>query len=111
MAGCPMPFSPSWLVILQIWDFQELVKLYEQGLFARYEKIGPEKVMGTIVVDRILDLLSLLFAIVLAIILQGQVLLLTFFQEELGDSVLGQSLVVCFDSVRNFILDGPLSIS
>ena len=33
------------------------------GLFAKYEKIGPEKVMGTIVVDRILDLLSLLFAI------------------------------------------------
>ena len=60
------------------------------GLFARYEKIGPEKVMGTIVVDRILDLLSLLFAILLAIILQGKVLL-TFFQEEMGDSVLGKT--------------------
>jgi uncharacterized protein (TIRG00374 family) len=59
------------------------------GLFARYEKIGPEKVMGTIVVDRILDLLSLLFAIILAIVLQGNVLL-AFFEEELGNSVLGK---------------------
>ena len=49
------------------------------GLFARYENIGPEKVMGTIVVDRILDLLSLLFAIILVIILQGNVLF-GFFQ-------------------------------
>ncbi len=57
------------------------------GLFARYEGIGPEKVMGTIVVDRILDLLSLLFAIILTLILQGSVLY-AFFRDKLGDSIL-----------------------
>lgn len=59
------------------------------GLFARYENIGPEKVMGTIVVDRILDLLSLLFAIILAIVLQGNVLF-DFFSDKIGNSVFGQ---------------------
>jgi uncharacterized protein (TIRG00374 family) len=59
------------------------------GLFARYENIGPEKVMGTIVVDRILDLLSLLFAIILVVILQGNVLL-DFFGDKIGDSILGE---------------------
>ena len=59
------------------------------GLFAKYENIGPEKVMGTIVVDRILDLLSLLFAIILAIVLQGTVLM-DFFSDKIGNSVFGQ---------------------
>jgi len=56
------------------------------GLFAKYERIGPEKVMGTIVVDRILDLLSLLFAIFLALVLQGTVLF-AFFRDKLSDTV------------------------
>lgn len=62
------------------------------GLFARYESIGAEKVMGTIVVDRILDLLSLLFAILLVIVLQGNVLI-DFFRNRLGDSVLTQGWI------------------
>jgi uncharacterized protein (TIRG00374 family) len=62
------------------------------GLFARYESISPEKVMGTIVVDRILDLLSLLFAIILALILQGKVLF-SFFKYKIGDSVFGQGWI------------------
>lgn len=59
------------------------------GLFARYESIGAEKVMGTIVVDRILDLLSLLFAILLVVVLQGNVLF-DYFRNRLDDSVLAQ---------------------
>jgi uncharacterized protein (TIRG00374 family) len=59
------------------------------GLFAKYEGIGPEKVMGTIVIDRILDLLSLLFAIILALVLQGNVLF-DFFGHKIGNSVFGQ---------------------
>ncbi len=59
------------------------------GLFSRYESISPEKVMGTIVVDRILDLLSLLFAILLALMLQGSVLF-AFFKGKIGHSVFGQ---------------------
>ena len=62
------------------------------GLFAKYEKIGPEKVMGTIVVDRILDLLSLLFAILLALVLQGNVLF-AFFKDKFHDSVFGKGWI------------------
>lgn len=65
-------------------------ELVRAGLFAKYENIGPEKVMGTIVVDRILDLLSLLFAILLAFILQGNVLY-AFFETKIGNSVFGES--------------------
>ncbi len=64
-------------------------ELVRAGLFAKYENIGPEKVMGTIVVDRILDLLSLLFAILLAFILQGSVLF-AFFEDKIGSSVFGK---------------------
>lgn len=64
-------------------------ELVRAGLFAKYEKMGPEKVMGTIVVDRILDLGSLLFAILLAFVLQGNVLFV-FFKDKIGNSVFGQ---------------------
>lgn len=57
------------------------------GLFARYEKIGVEKAIGTIVVDRVLDLASLLFAIILTLILQGKVLF-EFFSHRFGNSIL-----------------------
>jgi uncharacterized protein (TIRG00374 family) len=62
-------------------------EIVRAGLFARYEKLGTEKVMGTIVVDRILDLASLLFAILLALLLQGAVLF-EFFSKSMPDTVL-----------------------
>lgn len=40
------------------------------GVLARYEKIEVEKVMGTIVVDRIIDVISILIVTTLALILQ-----------------------------------------
>lgn len=40
------------------------------GILARYEKIEVEKVIGTVAVDRIVDVLSILFVTVLALILQ-----------------------------------------
>jgi uncharacterized protein (TIRG00374 family) len=64
-------------------------EIVRAGLFARYEAIGAEKVMGTIVVDRILDLISLLFAILLVIILQGNVLW-DFFGNKIQDSILAE---------------------
>ena len=67
-------------------------EIVRAGLFAKYESIGAEKVMGTIVVDRILDLLSLLFAIILVIILQGDVLW-DFFGNKLKDSILAKGWV------------------
>jgi len=62
------------------------------GLFAKYEKVGPEKVMGTIVVDRIIDLLSLLFAILLALALQGTVLY-DFFRHKLSDTIFAKTWI------------------
>jgi len=62
------------------------------GLFAKYEKVGPEKVMGTIVVDRIIDLLSLLFAILLALVLQGTVLY-DFFGHKLSDTIFAKTWI------------------
>jgi uncharacterized protein (TIRG00374 family) len=62
------------------------------GLFAKYENIAPEKVMGTIVVDRILDLISLLFAILLALALQGTVLF-AFFRDKLSDTVFAKTWI------------------
>ena len=67
-------------------------EIVRAGLFARYESIGTEKVMGTIVVDRILDLLSLLFAIILALVLQGNVLF-HFFEEQFKDSIFGKAWI------------------
>lgn len=40
------------------------------GVLARYEKIEVEKVMGTIVVDRIIDVISILIVTTLALVLQ-----------------------------------------
>lgn len=46
--------------------------------------------MGTIVVDRIIDLLSLLFAIILALVLQGDVLY-AFFRDKLANTIFAES--------------------
>jgi uncharacterized protein (TIRG00374 family) len=40
------------------------------GTLAQYEKIGVEKVMGTIVVDRIVDVISILIVTALAVLLE-----------------------------------------
>lgn len=67
-------------------------EIVRAGLFAKYENVGTEKVMGTIVVDRILDLLSLLFAILLALLLQGYVLV-DFFRERFQDSIFAKGWI------------------
>lgn len=53
----------AYLVNLGIPRSGEFVRA---GLFAKYENIAPEKVMGTIVTDRVVDVLSLLIVIFLA---------------------------------------------
>jgi uncharacterized protein (TIRG00374 family) len=63
------------------------------AVFGRYEKVPVEKVLGTIFVDRALDVISLLFAILLAFILQFNVLY-GYLQENFGDSVLAQRWIL-----------------
>lgn len=45
------------------------------GVLSKYEKLPPEKVMGTIVVDRIVDVLCLGLVFLLAVFFEGQKLL------------------------------------
>ena len=63
------------------------------ALFARYEKLPVEKVLGTIVVDRGLDVLSLLLAIALAFLLQFNVLY-TYLSEHLAQSRFSSGLII-----------------
>ncbi len=44
-------------------------EIVRAGMMARYEKIGVEKVMGTVVMDRAVDVLSILFLTALALFL------------------------------------------
>jgi len=62
------------------------------AVLARYEKIPVEKVLGTIVIDRGVDVLSLLFAIFLAAVLQYDVLV-GYIEEHMGSSVFEQNLI------------------
>ncbi|MCB0618990.1 MAG: flippase-like domain-containing protein [Saprospiraceae bacterium] len=55
--------------------FPRIGEVIRAGTFARYEGIAVEKVMGTVVVDRIADVLSMLLVMGLAFALQfGQVM-------------------------------------
>jgi glycosyltransferase 2 family protein len=62
------------------------------ALLAKYEKQPVEKVLGTIVVDRAVDVISLLFALVLAFFLQFNVIF-GFLKEHFGDSRLTGTLI------------------
>jgi hypothetical protein len=53
------------------------------GLMSKYEDIPPEKVMGTIVTDRVIDVLCLLIVIGLALLFSFQDMY-SFFQENSG---------------------------
>lgn len=54
------------------------------GVLSKYEKLPPEKVMGTIVVDRIVDVLCLGLVFLLALFFEGQKLL--NYKEFVGDN-------------------------
>lgn len=62
------------------------------ALMARYEKQPVEKVLGTIVVDRAVDVISLLFAVFLAFILQFNVIF-GFLKENFEDSRLSGDFI------------------
>lgn len=53
------------------------------GLLSRYEKIPAEKVMGTIVVDRVIDVICLLLAFLTALLFESEKIL-GYIQEKMG---------------------------
>ncbi len=77
--GHPVKFSNSLLTIFLGYfanlGFPRIGEVVRAGSLAKYEKIPLEKVMGTMVLDRMIDFLCLLLAIGLAFLLQGGVLL------------------------------------
>lgn len=68
-------------------------EIIRAGVISKYENIPMEKVMGTVVVDRIVDVLSILFAIFLAFVIEFDVIY-GYFQENLSDSPLLSKFVL-----------------
>lgn len=60
-----------------------LGEVVRAGMLSRYERIGAEKVMGTIVVDRVIDVISILVVTALALVLEYDTMM-QFFAENTG---------------------------
>ena len=77
-------FSNSFLTILLGYfanlGFPRMGEVVRAGSLARYEKLPLEKVMGTLVIDRLMDFVCLGLVVGLAFLLEGQTLL-TFLSE------------------------------
>ncbi len=77
--GYRVKFANSLLTILLGYfanlGFPRMGEVVRAGSLARYEKLPLEKVMGTLVVDRLMDFLCLGLVVGLAFLLEGQTLL------------------------------------
>lgn len=60
-----------------------LGEVVRAGMLSRYERIGAEKVMGTIVVDRVIDVISIFIVTALALVLEYDTMM-QFFAENTG---------------------------
>lgn len=82
--GYQARFSNAFLTILLGYfanlGFPRMGEVVRAGSLARYEKIPLEKVMGTLVIDRLMDFICLGLVVGLAFLLEGQTLL-GFFQQ------------------------------
>lgn len=79
----PHFFNAFWTTVLGYFANLGLPRLGEvvrAGSLARYEHIAIEKVMGTVVVDRVFDVISILLVTSLAIVLEFDQLWGYFFQ-------------------------------
>ena len=87
----PMGYQPrfynAFLTILLGYfanlGFPRIGEVVRAGSLARYEKIPLEKVMGTLVIDRLMDFICLGLVVGLAFIFEGQTLL-DFMQQNQG---------------------------
>ncbi len=105
--GHKVSFKNSfWTVMIGYFTNLGLPRMGEfvrSGLFSKYEDIPYEKVLGTIVLGRIVDVFCLLFLIVAGLILHRQVMLEYFVQNfslRLSDlmiiGLLGLGVFLCF---------------
>ncbi len=77
------------------------------GTLAQYEKIGVEKVMGTIVVDRIVDVISILLVTALAVLLEFDTIA-SFVNENVSfaDRIGGLQRIVLYGLIAGLIFIG-----
>lgn len=87
--GHQVRFSNSLLTILLGYfanlGFPRMGEVVRAGSLARYERIPLERTMGTLVVDRLMDVVCLGVVVGLAFLLQGEVLV-RFFSENQQDT-------------------------
>lgn len=86
-------------------------------MLAKYEKIRVDKLVGTIVTERAIDMVSLLVVFVLALVFQGHIigdyvmsLVNNFFRSE-GGGFSSQKLLITFFGRRHFLPDCVLAYS
>lgn len=76
--GKKIRFSNAFLAIMLNYftnlGVPRIGEIIRAGVISKYEGLPVEKVMGTVVVDRIVDVISILFAIFLAFILEFDVI-------------------------------------
>lgn len=89
-------FANSLLTILLGYfanlGFPRMGEVVRAGSLARYEKIPLEKVMGTLVIDRLMDFLCLGIVVGLAFLFEGQTLL-NFIAQNRADGAGGAGLL------------------
>jgi hypothetical protein len=68
-------------------------EIIRAGVITKYEGLPVEKVIGTVVVDRIVDVISILFAIFLAFVLEYDVIY-GYIQENISDSPLMSNVML-----------------
>jgi glycosyltransferase 2 family protein len=98
----PLGYQPRfsnafWTIILGYFANLGLPRMGEivrAGSLARYEKIPTEKVMGTLVVDRLMDFLCLGLVVGLAFLLEGSTLLGFLGQQQRGGGATSGSTIV-----------------
>jgi glycosyltransferase 2 family protein len=106
----PMGYTPSFInafLSINVGYFANLGlprmgEVVRAGSLARYDKIPAEKLMGTIVVDRLIDVLSLLLVIGLAFCLEFNTLW-TFLNSKMGQKN-GQSVGLLQNPIVQIVL-------
>lgn len=98
--GYNVRFSNSFLTILLGYfanlGFPRMGEVVRAGSLARYEKLPLEKVMGTLVMDRLMDVVCLALVVGLAFIFEGETLLNFINQRRAGGSGQGGSHLLSY---------------
>ncbi len=89
--GKKISFANAFLAIMLNYftnlGVPRIGEVIRAGVIAKYEHIPVEKVIGTVVIDRMVDVLSILFAIVLAFFIEFDIIY-GFISENLEGSIL-----------------------